>query len=446
MTIEDNFEMANSEQQTTSANGNGKRNKLMIVVLVVLGIIGVFFGVRWLMFHLAYTSTDDAQIDADLIPAASKVSGRLVKTYVLEGDKVRAGQIIAQIDPTDYELALKQAEARLESTRHDLEKAQASLELTDTKNQIAVKQTATSLNQAWGGVEISSTQQSVNLEKLQKDLERAQINQQRADEHYKEVKAAADQAQTDLDRSEKLYVGGVISKEQLDKARTNAETAKTRLAQVDQEVSDAEKQVEIATNNLHTAQIDSVRTDIAVQDKEKTGLSLVLTKKQQYEEKKIALSTVEGLKYQITALENVVEQTRIALNETRILSPVNGIVSRKISLEGQIVPAGQPIFFVVNTSDLHVFANIEETNINKIVIGCKANITVDALPGKIFHGVVTSIGSTTNSKYNLIPTSSASGQFIKTTQRVLVKIRLLDTLSDDIKPGLNVVVHIKNRK
>jgi len=427
-----------------TANGNGKRNSFLIAGIVILGIAGLIFGIKWFAFHLTYTKTDDAQIDADLLPVSSKVPGRIGNIYVSEGDKVRVGQIIAQIDPTDYKLALSQAEARLESARRDLEKAVASMSLTATRNRISVRQSATSLHQVNSGVAIAGTQQDVNSDKLKKDYERALINSRRAEEHYAEVAAAADQAQEDMKRAEKLFESGVISKEQWDRAQTNAAAAKARLAQVAQEKSDTEKQVETARSNLRGADIDSMRTIIAEQDRKKASLSLALSKQQQKEENEIAETSVRGLRAQVKALESAAEQARVALRETRILSPVDGIVSKKISMEAQIVPAGQPIFFIVNPAGTHAFANIEETKLHNIAVGAKVKITVDALPGKVFTGKVSSIGTAANSKFSLIPTSSASGQFIKTTQRIKVKIRMDGDLSELI-PGMNAIVTIKNR-
>ncbi|MFA6450476.1 MAG: HlyD family secretion protein [bacterium] len=440
MEIKDNAAVA-----AKPGNGNGARKKIIFAALLVFGIAGAVFGTKWFIFRLAYTSTDDAQVDADLIPISSKVPGRIVNIYVSEGEKIRAGQLLARIDPTDYNLALKQAEARLESARRDLEKAQSSLDLTLARNQFGVQQSSTSYDQVTGGVTISSTQQTVNLEKLTKDFERAQINRQRAKEHYVEVQTAADQTQKDLARGEKLFAGGVIAKDQIDRLQTNADAAKSRLDQVAQEKSDAEKQVDLAQSNLRAANIDTLRTGIAVQDKEKAGYALTLSKKQQQDESKIAASTVESLKSQIKGLENAVEQARVALRETDILSPVDGIASKKISMQAEIVPAGKPILFIIDPAGLKITANIEETKLHNFGIGSKARITIDALPGRDFTGSVRSIGTAANSKFALIPSGSASGQFIKTTQRIQAKIFLDGDLSE-LKPGMNAVVSIKNKK
>jgi membrane fusion protein, multidrug efflux system len=271
----------------------------------------------------------------------------------------------------------------------------------------------------------------VNLTRLRKDFERA-------GESYTEAKAMADQAVRDRDRAESLFKSGVVSKQQLDMARTNTETTGARL-------SSAQKQMETARANLLTAGIDAGRTAIAEQDRTKADLALTLSKDQQLEQGRLASTTVESLRAQVRAMESVVEQARVALRETRIVSAVNGVIAKKISLSGQIVPSGQPIFYVVDNSTLHISANIEEIYLHNLHVGSRAAIKVDAFPGREFHGVVTVIGAAANSKFSLIPSGNSTGQFIKTTQRVPIKIQLSGDASM-LKPGINVIVDIKNNQ
>lgn len=435
----------NDALQTGNNNQNGGRRNIIIAAVVVLSIIGIVFGAKWIIFRMQYTSTEDAQVDTDLIQVSSKVPGRIVEIYVSEGDNVKKGQKLAQIDQTDYRLALEQAKARLESARRDLEKAESALELTQTKNRIAVQQTATSLNQSSNSIAISTTQQSVNLEKLKKDVERADIAKVRAQDHFDEVRSTKLQADKDLERAVKLFNNGVVSKEQYDRAQTNAVTAEARLSQIQQELSDTDKQLDIAKNNLKVAEIDQLKTKIANQDRTKAGLSVAASKKQLSEETKIAEATVLGLKAQIHGLENAVDQAQVAMDETTIVSPVDGTIAKKISMKSEIVAAGKLIFYVEDFSNIHVTANIEETKLYKFKSGSDVKISIDAIPGKTYRGKVGVIGVAANSKFSLIPSGSTTGQFIKTTQRIPVKIYIDGDLSG-LKAGMNVIASIKNNR
>ncbi len=437
-----------AENKNIANEGNNNKKKLqnrpaVIVLLVVVVIIGLFFGVRWIGHRLNYTSTDDAQVNADILPISFKVPGRIKAILVSEGDQVKAGDKIAELDATDYELALKETQASLEVARRNLDKAQSALELTRTRTSIGVMQSSSSLDQVEGSVSISSTQQDINLVRVQKDVERAEINLNRAEDALGEVRPVEEQARTDLARAEKLYSEGVISKEQWEQAQIHAETMKSRLAQSEQGREDAAKQLEVAENNLQSAEIDQERLNIAEQDREKANLALTLSKEQQQEEVKMAELEVERLTASVSELETRLEQSQVALDEAVIYSPVDGIIGKKISMDSEIVPSGKPVVFLVDTGDFWVSANIIEKQLKNFQVGSKASVTVDAIPGVVFDGEVITIGAATNAKFALIPQSSPSGQFIKVAQRIPVKIALSGNLSG-LKPGMSAVVSIKN--
>lgn len=426
------------------ANGaNGKRRKTILIILVAIGVLGVVFGARWLIFRLNYTSTDDAQVDSNLLPISAKSPGRIVRLFVSEGDLVKKGQLLARIDPTDYRLALRRAEAGLEATQDDLVKAKSVLALTIARTNIGIQQSASSLEQAANSLSITSTQQKLNLTKIQNDFDRAQLNLRRVKDRNGEVKSLADQAKIDLARAENLLQNGVISQAQLDMARTNAKAASDRLAQSDQDVADAQKLVDISSSNLQSAIIDAKQVSIAKQTHQRADLTLVLSKKQN-EDIRGAQKTVDGLSARVRDMRAAVEQARIALRETGVYSPVTGVVSKKISQQYEIVAVGKPIFFLQDTKDLWITANIEETNIYHFRVGSPAEVTVDAVPGRTWRGLVSMIGAATEAEYSLIPQSNPSGQFIKVTQRIPVKIRLRGDLTG-LSPGMNAVVTIRNQ-
>lgn len=432
---------------SAETNGNGKNGKknLSIVILAVAIIASCVYGAKWFVHRLAYTVTEDAQIDADLLPVSSKASGRVIRYYVSEGDEVKAGQLLAEIDPTDYELALERARAGLEIATRELEKAQSGLTLTNASSDFGVRQSQTSLDQVSDSVSISSTQREVNLNKLKKDNERAQLSLQRARDRYDEVRALGDQTLKDLERAESLYKSGVVSKAQLDQARTNADAAANRLAQAGQDKEDAGKQLDIARGNLRSALVDTRKLNIAGMDKTKAALSLGLSKTQRSENAKTARASVGSLRAKVRDMRAAVKQAEVLLRETRVLSPVKGVVAKKTTAKTEFAPAGKPLCFIIDTSNVWVSANIEETFLKKIVLGANASIAVDAIPGKTFHGKVSMIGSAANSRFSLIPQSNPSGQFIKVTQRLPIKV-IISGDTSSLKPGMNVEVEITNKK
>ncbi len=148
---------------------------------------------------------------------------------------------------------------------------------------------------------------------------------------------------------------------------------------------------------------------------------------------------------QLKLREAELRQAELQLSYTTITAPAAGHVSRKNVQPGQYVAPGQQLIALVGSSELWIVANFKETQLNKITPGLPVVIRVDAYPGKEFKGKVDSISSGTGAKFTLLPPDNASGNFVKVTQRVPVKI-LFTEKPDSQHPlaaGMNVVVEVK---
>lgn len=128
-----------------------------------------------------------------------------------------------------------------------------------------------------------------------------------------------------------------------------------------------------------------------------------------------------------------------------VKAPGTGIVVKEFVTVGENVSPGQRVFLLANLDDLYVSARIEETKIEHISVGDKVTLNIDAFPGHQLQGVVEQIGLAADSAYSLLPTSNASGNFIKVTQRIPVKIKIQDQQGLKLLPGMNAVVDIATR-
>ncbi len=125
-----------------------------------------------------------------------------------------------------------------------------------------------------------------------------------------------------------------------------------------------------------------------------------------------------------------------------VKAPEAGVVVKSFAHEGEVVSPGQRMFLLANFDELFVSARIEETRIGRIAVGNPVTIRVDAFPDKKLEGIVEQIGLTTDSLFSVLPISNSSGNYIKVTQRIPVKIKVLDTQGLKLMPGMNAVVSI----
>jgi membrane fusion protein (multidrug efflux system) len=140
-----------------------------------------------------------------------------------------------------------------------------------------------------------------------------------------------------------------------------------------------------------------------------------------------------------------VASAKLNLSYATITAPEDGYVSKVNIQPGQFLQAGQTLFSIVPDQATWVVANFKETQLDKMKLGQRAIINVDAFPGHDFEARVTSFSPATGAKFALLPPDNASGNFVKVVQRVPVKIEFVNTndpLLKQLRPGMNVKVDV----
>jgi len=146
-------------------------------------------------------------------------------------------------------------------------------------------------------------------------------------------------------------------------------------------------------------------------------------------------------------LMNVVERAQRDLSFAEIRAPFDGVVGNKSIEIGQFVQPGARLMALVWMDKVYVDANFKETQLAPIKPGQKVDVSVDALGGKTFEGVVRSVAPASGSLFSLLPPDNATGNFTKIVQRVTVRVAFDDETSRShvLRPGLSVVATIRTR-
>ena len=210
-------------------------------------------------------------------------------------------------------------------------------------------------------------------------------------------------ATNDFERYENLYKNHSITKQQYEQALAAKQEAESqlRILQQQQKASAFQKSVIIAKSNVSNKQ-----TEVASAN--------------------------------IKRAEAMLAAAKLNLSYTVVTAAIDGQVS-KISIQpGQLVQPGQALFYIINNQEAWVIA--------KMKMGQKVTVKVDAYPDTDFQGELTSFSPATGSKFSLLPPDNATGNFVKTIQRLPVKISL-NTSNDPekiklLRPGMNVNVDV----
>jgi membrane fusion protein, multidrug efflux system len=378
-----------------------KRGRKILIgsaVLVVL-VAGV---VLWRYFG-SYESTDDAQVDAHLYPVSARVSGYVIKVNVEDNQYVQKGDVLVEIDPKDYEVAVAQANASLASAEATAQSLNITVPITsvNTSNQLKVSTS-----------DVESSNAGILAAQAQLNAARAQLEQAEAND----VKA-----QDDLRRYKTLVDKREVAEQVYDQAVAAAKASTASVAAARANVSAVQQSVQQAQNRLAQAR--------ANQQSAQTGPQQVSSSQAR------ARAAVADVQQKRALLE----QAQLNLAYTKIVAPVSGEVNKSV-VPGLNVQSGQQLLTVVPLGEVWVTANFKETQLKHMQAGQKAEIHVDS-NGRTFKGHVDSVAGATGPLFSLLPPENATGNYVKIVQRIPVKIVLEPGENGDhqLRPGMNVV-------
>jgi len=136
------------------------------------------------------------------------------------------------------------------------------------------------------------------------------------------------------------------------------------------------------------------------------------------------------------------------LAKTTVVAPATGVVSQVANLNvGQFVTIGTTIASIIKSQETWIEANFKETQLDGLKNGLPVEVTVDAYPGLKLEGTLDSIGAATGSQFALIPAQNATGNWVKVTQRITVRVRLNDNSDASLlRAGMSAVVAVDTGK
>ena len=260
----------------------------------------------------------------------------------------------------------------------------------------------------------SLAQAQAQLEAAKADLERAQVAYQQARSSDIETakanadskKASLDKAKTDLQRMKPLAEREEISALQFDGFRTQAEVADSEWRAAQQKLGSLQREADIRKVAVGAAEARLASANAQVDQ---------------------ARASQEGLDLQ--------------LGYTKVLAPVDGVVTRKLVEAGQTIQPGQGLLTLIPLHRTWVTANFKETQLAQVQQGQRAEIRVD-MYGRSITGRVDSIAGATGARLSLLPPENATGNFVKVVQRIPVKVLVDPNQGLTLRPGMNVDVTI----
>ena len=402
----------NGHVQEVEVENGSRRNlrPLLLVAGAIVAVLVVIWGVKYFMYARVHQTTDDARVDASTVAVTSKIGERVDQIAVDTDQPVKKGQLLIVLDSADEQAKLDQAQADL---------------------QFALENQQAGITQGTGGVsqaqaDIANAQAQVPVAQAGVAAARAQL--QAAQAALPGAAQAMANAGANLKRTQALVTSGDVAREQLD-------SAQAAYAQAQSQYRAAQDNVNVAASNLNAAEQKVGAAQAGVGAAQGGAQSA---------QGKLSQARAPA---QIAAQQAAVALAKQNLAYTKIYSPIDGYVGEKSVEVGQTVSPGLTLLTLVPTN-VFVTANFKETQVGGMRPGQPVDIHVDAYKGVTFKGRVDSINPASENTYALVPSQNSTGNFVKVTQRIPVKIvfdRDTDFSRYPMRPGMSVEASVQVR-
>ncbi|MBT1155063.1 HlyD family secretion protein [Aminobacter anthyllidis] len=339
-------------QQAVAAPAPAPKKRGRFVLMAALPLAMVVGGGYFWVTGGRYQETENANLRQAKVNIASEAAGRIVKVDVADNTTVKAGDVLFEVDPEPYKIALAQSDAALAAARLNVEQLRAAYSQAVAQERVAA--------------------------------------------------SGLDYAQAQFDRSNGLVNKGVNTKSSLDEARMDLDKA--------------QEQHSAAVQGIVSAKAALGGNPDIETDKHPTVLSALAAR----------------------------DNAAFNLAQTTVRAPADGVVSQAASFKvGQFVGTGTALFSLVETSDTWVEANFKETQLTHMKPGQEAEIVLDTYPDRTFRGTVEAIGAGTGAEFSLLPAQNATGNWVKVTQRIPVRVKV-DTADGGLamRTGMSATVSI----
>jgi membrane fusion protein (multidrug efflux system) len=352
-----------------------------------------------------YESTDDAEVDGHLNGISARIDGDVKAVYVEENQSVKAGDLLVDLDPRDYQVAIEQAQAQLLKAQANERAENPNLPITQSNSQTTV-----------------STSQS-GVANADAALAAAERDQLAAQSHVLELEANNAKAQADVARYQALVEKNEVSRSEYDRV---VSTAKSYAASVDSARASADSAQKVVEQRR--AQLEMSRS--MMQSAQVNAPNQVA----------ISLANLQSKQADVQAAQAALDRAQLDLSYCKIVAPVPGIATKRTVEPGEHVSKGQRLVTLADLSDLWVTANFKESQLRQMRTGQSVTIAVDAFDQE-FDGTIEAMPGSTGSVNSLLPPENATGNYVKVVQRLPVRIRFKPGQQglDRLRPGMSVV-------
>jgi HlyD family secretion protein len=343
--------------------------KKAIRIILLLAIVGG--GVFWWWRTANAKPADRIQVSGNLeltqVDISFKIAGRLVERTVTEGDWVKKGQLLARLDP---------AQLRHQDVRDKALISSAVSNYQQLETSIAYQRATIESDVAARRAELNAAQ--AKLDALLNGNRTQDVQQSAA--AVNDAKAQLEFAKSDWDRAQVLFKNEDISRQQYDQYRMKVDSLTAMLRQTEERYS-------LMKEGARKEDIEGARAEVA---RAQAGVKTAEANRLELERKEQELSARKAEIERSRAQEGISESQ---LDDTAVYAPMDGVVLVKSAEVGEVLAAGTNVMTIGDIDHPWLRAYINETDLGRVKLGQKVNLSTDSFANKTYIGHVGFIAS-----------------------------------------------------
>jgi len=436
------------------ARPRGRRRLVIGIVCLVALVGGAVVAVPAVEKALHTVSTDDAYVNGHVTLVAPRVPGQVQKVWVDDNVRVKAGDVLVELDPEPYQVQVNIARAAVAAAEAELVTAVATAR----------------------GVEGQMRSLRFNLERAIEDVDNQTALLRSRVATLESRKATLARSRADFDRNEPLFRTKAISPQEFDVYKQTLQVAEAQVEEALQGVYQVRVALGLPPKPLKGNDLTEVPPDLnqtfstvrqaqasllqaaaqigLVESFNKTPRQLVVDFHKRDPSGDVdriyaaLLKTAPGIIQAETKLAQAkrnLDQAELNLRYCKVVAEIDGVVTRRNVNPGNNVQAGQQVMAVRSLTEIWIDANFKETQLADLRIGQRVDVFADTYGSRrAFRGRITGFTYGTGSTLALLPPQNATGNFVKVVQRLPVRIELenYDPDDDTLFAGLSITPYV----
>ena len=374
----------NPDQLGDSSKNPSKKFNPRLAIPVVLAIGAIGYGVWTILPKPAETVLHiSGRLESDETDIGAKTGGRVVAILVREGDPVKKGQVIIEMEDEEIPAQLSGLNAQIESARQEEIQAKEEVAVAESR----IREANLNLQQSEGDAVGRIDQAQFTVSATESDLRQAEAQTKQSEAQVQQSRAELKLAKVERDRYAELVKEGAVNQQQFDQKQTTFLTAMANIDTAEAKLVASRAAVRASSDRFRAAQGSSIQV-------QSTGLNPDIRTAQletYYLQRSQAQAKLVAAQAKVKNAQAARDQIQKRLDSFKVKSPIDGIVQSRPLESGAVVAIGKTLLTVLDPNQVYLRGYIPEGQIGKIRVGQTARVFLDSSPNKPFIAHVSQI-------------------------------------------------------